>query len=347
MGTHKPDEWAAGIKRTIQEFYDPKKYAFLEKYPFKDNFDFCPINYNAFFEEYLKEAEEQAERLGSWSKLAHPIDLDELEILRKLVDLASKAPSDKFAVSHLADVALFIATDVGELIKNSIAGQISARLSADKFKPARDSWSIIAHSLGCRVMTEVLQAGFTSVPSLIHFGKARLVMMIGNTSRLLQKYSPFNAGDVYHNAVYPSVDATRGVCDYYVTATHRLDPVAFIEEFDPPATFGDHRTRIDEVYHGVKLALEDVTSKHIHDAEHYLRHPDVHIALFRYLLPGTGSRKPTQSELTKARDAYREEALLAQVTDVWRNSLANLKNKPSLKIGEIFDVWEEFGALLS
>jgi hypothetical protein len=347
MGSSKKDEWSTAAKKAIQKYYDPKQYAFLDRYPFKDTFEFCEINYNDLFEEYLDEAKKQADRLGDWNKLVRPIDLEELGVLRYLVDLAGKAPSDSFAVTHLADAALYMATDVGELVKNSIARQISARLAPERFNPNEESWSVIAHSLGTRVMTEVLQAGFTAAPSLSSFGKARLVMMVANTSRLLEKLSPINAGDVYHNAVHPSVNPTKGVCEYYVTATHRLDPVAFIEEFDPPATFGDGQTRLNQLYHAVKLSQTDITSKNIHDLEHYLRHPEVHTTLFRYLLPGTGARKPTQAETKKAMDDYCQETLRAKVTDIWRDSLANLKNRRSIKLKEIFDVWEEFGALIS
>lgn len=348
MGAHSKGKWSTGVQKAIRGYYDPKKYAFLDRYhPFKDNFELVEISYNELFDEYLDAAKKQADRLADWSKLARPVDLEELGILQHLLALAGTAPSKEFAVTHLADVALYIATDLGELVKNSIARQISERLHPDRFNPNEESWSVIAHSLGTRVMTEVLQAGFTAAPSLSSFGKARLVMMIANTSRLLEKFSPLNAGDVYHNAVYPSLAKTKGVCEYYVTATHRLDPVAFVEEFDPPATFGDGRTRLDEVYHGVKLEQHDITSKEIHDLEHYLRHPKVHTTLFRYLLPGTGARKPTQTEMDDALEAYRKETLLAQVTDIWRDSLADLKNRRTAKIKEIFDLWEEFGALIS
>ena len=347
MGGHKK-AWSSGIQKAIQGYYDPATYAFIRKYhPFKDHFEFVEINYNDLFDEYLAEAKKQADKLGDWSKLARPVDFDELGILKHFVELAGKAPSGNFAVTHLADVAFYIATDLGELVKNAIARQISDRLKPGSFDPAVDSWSVIAHSLGTRVITEVLQAGFTALPSLRSFGKARLVMMVANTSRLLEKYSPINAGDVYHNVVYPSVDAASGVCAYYVTVTHRLDPVAFVEEFDPPSTFGDGRTRLDEVYHTVKLQQTDITSKEIHDLEHYFRHPKVHTTLFRYLLPGTGGRQPTQKEMDDAMEAYEKETLLAKVTDVWRNSLAELKNRRTVQIKEIFDLWEEFGALIS
>jgi len=348
MGSHEKGKWSKGVQEAIGAHYDPKKYAFLEKFhPFEKHFEFVEINYNDHFEKYLDEAKKQADRLGDWSKLAHPIDLDELGLLGELVELASKAPSKTFGVTHLADVALYMATDIGELVKNSIARQIADRLDPARFKPKDDSWSVIAHSLGTRVMTEVLQAGFTAVPSLVHFGKVRLLMQVANTSRLLQKYSPVNAGDVYHNIVFPSVNAAAGCCEYYVTVTHRLDPVAFIEEFDPPATFGDHRTHLDEVYHGVKLGLTDITSRHIHDLDHYFEHPEVHTTLFRYLLPGSGKRQPTKAEMETAMEAYQKKTLLAQVTDTWRTSLTELKNQPSKKIQEIFNVWGKFGALIT
>lgn len=344
MGSTAPG-WSKDVQETLRtKYFDPKKYKFVGSTPFNDHFRFVEVNYNKHFDEYLAAAKQQADNLSKWSKLVSNLDGGVFRVLQRVVQAASKAPSDNFLVTHLADVALFMATDVGELVKNDVAVQLTTELQ--KLDLSGDRWSVIAHSLGTRVMTEVLQAGFTSVPSLRSFGKARMVMMVSNVSRLLERLSPFNAGDVYHNVVFPSLKAANGVCTHYVNCTHRLDPFAFVMEFDPPATFGDGDTLLNNVYHSVKLPLADLLSKEVHSLEHYLEHPLVHTTMMQFLLPGAGTRTATKAEMDAAMSDYRQRALTAPITDVWRTSLEALKTKPFGLIEQIIDLWEEYGHLI-
>jgi hypothetical protein len=345
MGTFA-DGWSKSIQDTISTtYFDPGKYKFVGAGKFADQFRFVEINYNKHFDEYLAAAKKQADNLAKWSKLASNLDAGVFRILQRVVQGAARAPSNSFLVSHLADVGLFMATDVGELIKADVAAQIAAELA--KLDLAKDRWSIIAHSLGTRVTMEVLQAGFTSVPSLRSFGKARMVMMVANVSRLLEKLSPFNAGDVYHDAVFPSLRAPNGVCTHFVNCTHRLDPIAFAVEFDAPATFGDGDTLVNRLYHGLKLPLSDITSKEVHSLEHYLEHPLVHTAMLQFLVPGSGARGPTDAEMNATMTAYRKRARDALITNVWRSSLEQLKGKPTGNIEHVIDLWEEYGHLIA
>jgi hypothetical protein len=337
--------WSDELQDSIRSrYFDSARYRFVGTTPFDNLFRFVEINYNQHFDNYLTEARKQADNLSKWNKLVPNLDGGLFRVLDRIVRMSATAPPDNFLVTHLADVVMFMATDVGEIVKNDVVLQLTAELN--KLNLSGDRWSVIAHSLGTRVMTEVLQAGFTSAPSLRSFGKARMVMMVSNVSRLLEKLSPFNAGDVYHNAVFPSLMAANGVCQQYVNCTHRLDPFAFIEEFDPPATFGDGNAFVSNAYHGVKLPLADLLSKNVHALEHYLEHPLVHTAMLQFLLPGSGLRGPTNAEMLAAMTDYHQRTLLAPITDVWRNSLANLKTRPFATIEQILDLWEAYGNLL-
>jgi hypothetical protein len=342
-------QWSAQAAEIIKRHYDRSRYAFLGgRWPFNQHFKFEQIDYNDVFEKYLAEAKKQADRLGQWNAVNGVLEEGLLEILAGIVKLAKTPPNnDSFAVTHLADVALFMATNLGEVVKNQVASVIVDRLQAVNFRRANgDRWSIIAHSLGTRVMTEVLQVGFMAQPSLRNFGKAQVLMMVSNVSKLLEGIPPWNlAGNVYHNAVFPSSDVV-GVCDHYINIGHRLDPFSFIREFDPPADFGDGAAFAEKRYHAIKLAAADITSKEIHSLEHYLEHPKVHTTLFRYLLSATGSGEPTAQEMEVAMEAYRLNTLSAQVTDSWRTALEKLKEQPFDTFTKIFQVWEKYGALL-
>ena len=337
--------WSTLIQTSIKSYYDPNKYDYLADFPFDDNFKFAEITYNNFFAEYLAQAKQQAATLAKWTNLTAGLTGEVLGILQKVVTAASSAPADNFLVNYLGDVAFFMASNIGPLIKNDIVVQMGKSLGGD-FDPATNSWSVIAHSLGTRVMTEVLQAGFTASPSLRAFGKARVLMQVANVSRLLEGLVPYQTGDVYRNAVYPSVTAANGVCSHFVNATHRLDPFAFIDEFDPDANFGDGQALLNNLYHGVKLPASDITSKDIHSLEHYMLHPAVHTTLFQYLIPGGGLSGPSAAEMAAAMTSYRKLTLSAQISDAWRAELADLKSAPFATISQIFDLWQKYGGMI-
>jgi len=347
MGSSTPG-WSKSARDILRKHYKPEKYAFLADFAFDAHFAFEEVNYNNIFDRYLVEAGKQADKLGRWSKLVDPANQVLNGLLGRVVAAASTPPSKGFLVTHIADVAFFMATDLGEHVKSAVASQIAARLAKGKFDPAKDSWSVIAHSLGTRVMTETLQVGFSAAPGFLSVGKARVLLMAANVSRLLQEIVPpvFNAGDVYRNLVYPS-NGPLGVCRHFINATHRLDPFAFIKEFDPPATFGDGNALADGLYHPVKLATSDITDKDVHALEHYLEHPAVHSTLFRYLLPGTGRKQATRQEMEQAMAEYHQATLAAQVTNAWRARLQALKDEQFQKLEEVLGIWEKYGDLLA
>jgi hypothetical protein len=44
---------------------------------------------------------------------------------------------------------------------------------------------------------------------------------------------------------------------------------------------------------------------------------------------------------------YRKLTLEADITDIWRQSLADLKTQPFARVLEILDLWEKYGNLLA
>jgi hypothetical protein len=338
--------WSKSIQADIQKYYDPAKYAFLKDFPFAQNFSFVEITYNNYFTEYLAAAKQQASTLAKWDKIAAGLSGDVLGILQQVVTAASSAPADDFLVNYLGDVAFYMASDIGQEVKTSILEQIDTALGGANYDPSENSWSIIAHSLGTRVVTEMLQAAFTEIPSQLSYGKAAVLMQVANVSRLLQDLVPYKTGDVYHCAVYPSSTAANGVCTHFVNATHPLDPFAFIYEFDPHADFGDGNALSNGLYHPVRLNTADVTEVDVHALEHYMLHPAVHTTLFQYLLPGSGSSGPTPAEMTAAMASYRKLTLEAQVSAEIKTQLSDLQSDPFSSISQIFQVWQKYGALL-
>jgi len=338
--------WSKSIQADIRKYYDPTKYSFLKDFPFADHFSFVEITYDNFFTEYLTAAKEQSATLAKWNKIAAGLSEEVLGLLQEVVTAASTAPANNFLVNYLGDVAFYMASDIGQEIKTSILEQIDTALGGAGYDPTENSWSLIAHSLGTRVVTEMLQAAFTSSPSQLSYGKAKVLMQVANVSRLLQELVPYKIVDVYHCAVYPSSKAADGVCAHFVNATHSLDPFAFIYEFDPHTDFGDGKALSNGLYHPVRLSAADVTEVDVHALEHYMLHPAVHTAFFQYLLPGAGLSGPTTDEMTAAMADYRKLTLEAQVSTDVKTQLSNLQSDPSTSISQIFQVWQKYGALL-
>src|SRR5262245_33919333 len=112
--------WSASMQEAIKGYYNANKYKFLQPWPFDQQFEFVEINYNDICEEYLKQARDNAAELGKWSKLVSLADAEGVALLKRVVTAASAAPADSFLVTHLGDVAMFVATDIGELIKASV-----------------------------------------------------------------------------------------------------------------------------------------------------------------------------------------------------------------------------------
>ena len=344
--------WTEDAEEIVKRHYKKESYGFLaDSWPFDKYFKLETVDFNAVFEEYLAQAKEQGDKLEQWPGLKGGLQSGLINALGRIVDLAKTDPNkNNFAVTHLADVALYMATNLGELVKNEIMKKMTTYLAEQNFSAKRgDKWSVIAHSLGTRVMTDVLHLGFSTQPGLRNYGKAEVLMMVANVSKLLQELPPWSGGNVYETQVYPSA-GPLGACWNFINATHTLDPFAIIHEFDPPPDFGDGYAFIDQVYHGMRLAMADTTSKEVHSFEHYMEHPDVHTALFRYLVSRKGKAGPTNKEMEEARRVYRLNTLGAELTKDLREKLDALKQPWSDKYEDqfaaMFDIWEEYGELI-
>jgi hypothetical protein len=95
----------------------------------------------------------------------------------------------------------------------------------------------------------------------------------------------------------------------------------------------------------VKLPAADITSKDVHAAEHYMEHPAVHTQLYSCL--AGGDVRPSDAEFSAAMEEYRKLTLHADITSVWRESLAQLKTQPFGSVLQIVDLWQKYGDLLA
>jgi hypothetical protein len=210
----------------------------------------------------------------------------------------SQAAKDDFARTHLLDVVLYrflgaVASMVRAKVENAILEALAALPPT-----STHGWSILGHSLGSAVVHDTLHEMFTN-PIAVGAAappRARLVAMIANVSRLLQSDI-----DAYRSATHPSADVTRGCCDFFLNAKHDWDPFCHPREFRPLDDWPDALTRSQGRY--LPVAINAFAEKDIHSLEHYLRHPKVHVPLFR-VLTNTGSELITDQVFRDAVTVY-------------------------------------------
>jgi hypothetical protein len=335
--------WANDVMSQLTAKYS--EYKFSKGLPFAQNFKFEPIFYDNVFEKYLKEWDDNAAKLSKWGNLVAPLNN---KFVKTMTEIAEHKAGDSFMVRYIGDVLLYMLTNIREKVKDQVLEKI-----AEKLEPgAAEGWSIVSHSLGTRVMTDVLEALFTDkeVDASV-YGKARVVMTVANVSYLLQKLSKYvglnEQGDVYHNVVFPSSKFGEGVCGRFINAAHDLDPFLFFWPFDPPSDFGNASGRVFDraLYDDVRLKARDLTSTNPHDLGHYLHHPDVHQALFQALVDSGGPTIFTDDEKKHERENYYDETLENKALDKVREGLQQLSHQDYSDLDKLIGVWKQFATL--
>lgn len=335
--------WANPVMADIKARY--AEYAISKTRPFDNSYELVPLFYNDVFEEYLKAWNDNAANLGQWSKLVAPPGNS---FVKMMTQLAQQRAGDSFVIRYIGDVLLYMLTDIREVVKTRLLAQI-----AKKFEPGvADGWSMVCHSLGTRVMTDSFQALFTD-PGLKArrvYGKAQVIMTVANVSRLLQSLAPAfgtgERGDVYHNVVFPGRTAGDGACDLYINTAHALDPFLLLFPFDPPGDFGDTAGAFDSTrYAKVQLAPQDLTGPNPHDFQQYLRHPDVHQALFQGLEAPGGASIFSDVEKKAARARYDDEVKKAALQAL-EDALQKLGTPAPAEFNKLMDIWKQFEQLV-
>jgi len=277
---HGMGEWQAGwsgdTQDLIRELYG--RYPYLNSLPFDDRFKFVEVRYDQHFEERREQWKTEAAAVLSTMEAGGL----ESGVVSKLMDIVAAPGESNFLTTHVLDVLLYrFVPLVAEQVKVSVARQIVEAILAARSGPVQ--WSVIAHSLGTAVTHDTLDGLYnTAIPGLDMQTltpadlKAQTIVMLANVSRVLQ-----TKAKVYQSAVRPSLSLNGGACDYLVSVRHKWDPFPMPRPFEPTDDWPDMNTRQAGRYHGIITnAIEEFN---VHDRNHYLRNPRVHIPLFRTL----------------------------------------------------------------
>jgi hypothetical protein len=269
--------WADGITRQLEETYE--SYPALAWRPFKDAFEFVEINYNALFDELRAQWKTEAEKVVG--KI--PAGQIGAGAMSSLLKIAQEPSRDAFLATHVLDVVLYrFVSVVHEAIKAEVQKQILDGIFTNG-GTVKGSWSIIAHSLGTSVTHDVLHGMYFQTLeykghpwNLAGITRPVLVAMIANVGRLLE-----TDADVYESLVRPSLDPFGGCCQIFLNARHDFDPFTMPKAFAPtddwPSLAARQQGRVQLV------RINAIEQKNVHALEHYLKNPQLHVAVLRAL----------------------------------------------------------------
>ena len=262
---HGMGNQAGGWETAAVKALSESRKAMIGNNDFATAYTIVPLNYQSYFDAYWAEYNSRAEGLSAIS-----IGNAAPDLMKKVIGIAQQGVDETDPwISHWADVILYLGTELGGQIRAHIWDDIAKALAGS----GTPRWGVIAHSLGTRVIHDVLQREYSDdTGSTINvFGKPRLLAMVSNIIRL----SSFSEDHLKQgSAVYPSQELGEGACWRYANIWHPLDPLARIRQF-----------RIKrypvlaqaEGAQGVRAKATDVVGdiKDVHSLAHYLKIPEV------------------------------------------------------------------------
>ncbi len=334
MGVH-PTNWSVGTVNLLKEKYDG--FPDLKALPFDQRFTIVEIAYDKIFEDIRIQWKDQSAAI---LKVMSSNGLDD-DFIKKLVDAGQAPSTDNFLWTHVLDVLLYrFVPTVCMAVRVTVADQIMQKLVSNTGGEL-PSWSVLAHSLGTSVAHDTLNDLYhTAIPGrpnlFLSTGdtSAELVMMVANVSKVLET-SP-----VYSSYVRPGKTTLPDrVCRYYFSVAHRRDPFTWFKSFDPPAPWPD----VASSGNFKALLVRHILDWNVHDLDHYLKGPQVHIPLFRYLAgPDCISEKEEADAIKNFVDEW-QAGPWAKIDEVLENVLPHQNGSWS----ELFSSLLKYGSLIS
>ena len=321
MGTHDRTWQQSGVDVLSSAYTE---YAALANRSLTDDIEVIPIVYNDTIEVWR---ERMAKDFGEFrSAFSGQLDANEAKgakfdnHLDQLESWIGAGSSPGFAWSHAADVLIYKwMSTVRMAIDVSVATQIVGALA----KTNTPRWSIVSHSLGTSVTHNVLHMLYTSGTQSTRKldpvqTRPHVLLMVANVSRVLQR----DGAKVYDTKVRPGRSSTGAICSYYLNARHRYDPFVYPKPFSPDlwpesGTYAFNGYQHIQPAH-IHFGKNDLHK--VHDFDHYLRNPRVHVPLFRALM---GDAMIPDDEYLKAKTTF-DSSVVSDGMDAARSKLESL-----------------------
>ncbi len=265
--------WRDGLIRALQQYdeFREKSAAQIER----DVICFKPVSYDATFEVYRKRWTDQAAKLAT----------NQVTVQRQLDHVfAWVADQDETLKrvfwTHALDAILwYVFPEARAAVQVSVAQSLVAGLR-EMIAEQGAGAHLIAHSLGTSVAHDAL-VGMAGQKMHDGGGLAQVrwksVSMIANTGRLLRAWKDNDAQlDLAAYDPFRSVVRPGEMTDVYFTFRHQIDPITWPRTFEPPvALTGASRSLTTRHF---------ADPKRVHDLEHYLENPVVHLPILRQIV---------------------------------------------------------------
>ena len=334
---HHPANWHADTEAKLRSLY--ARYNRLSAVSFDRRFRIVPIQYDNVFRRLVTNWQQNAQALGP---VAGNLGAGDVERLVGWLKTAA-VTDNNFIWTHAADVLLYrMFFTVREEVKTSVARDIATELDNST---GVENWSVIAHSLGTAVTHDALDMLWTGQPVNgvatgfeTRHNQALLLAMVANVSRVLQTTPKVYEGTVKPG---PSGQAGRG-CLNFQTYRHVLDPFCIPKMFKPEA-WPDPTSEEDGVYKYIEI--DHIHQANVHDVNHYLDNPRVHIPLFRKL---TYRRAVTIAEEENAIDSFSKFGNVGATVGVRiKEALDDMAPGLNDAWKEYREFWDQFDAILN
>ena len=253
-------------------------------------------------------------------------DEDEVNGLQNRVnDIArwTGAGRDNFFRTHAMDVVLYrFFNTVRHNVNAQVANQIIRAVTSTSTGYRR--WLIVAHSLGTAVVHNTLEAMYGTTYSedrrlRVMETRPRMIAMISNVGRVLE----LPGYPAYNSRVRPGSALDEWCCDIYLNVRHRLDPFTHPKPFDPADWTADSGYQHIQPEH-----FRVDTIREIHQLEHYLINPLVHVPLIRGIV---GERMIGEQEFARQQSTFDAESGKS-----WSNVL---RDQLEPKLAQLSDDW--------
>lgn len=285
-------------KPAVSELRKAWNSAGLDEY-FGHTFDYyyevVPYRYSNEFIDFWNRYRENAQYLKKLKLAGAP------SIIRALYDVAkSTSGLDSNIITHWTDVFLYAASAYNEKIPQELILHLR--------KQGFDNYSIIAHSLGTRVMHDALQRGYsTGDDDYQLFGTPTVVLSAANVTRLMSGNTGEFKGERYK--VFPSTILGEGCCWHYLTTHHWLDVIGSIRPFKiHPSDISTAFTSANyiskplppiDLRPGTRLNTLSNFLSDVHSLRNHLAHPAVYVPFFNRTLRPSINDTPLVSDAKK------------------------------------------------
>ena len=260
--------------------------------------------YDDLLQEYWSEHATRAEALASI-----PLPMDASPLIRRVVEFAQTNPTDEHPwIAQWGDAVLYLTTELGQRIQDRVWHAIITELDATSTPP----FSIIAHSLGTRVIHDVLQRAYTdpAVENRDLFGKAKVLTQVANVTRA----TSFDEGHLTSEdmVVHPSHNSSEGVTDRFINVSHPLDPIAVFRRFRAQR-YTSFLGQLD--FSEIECRPEDIVKiEEVHELTRYLAIPEVAAAIFNGTdIDVLGDQDSISADqVSVARESYEETTVIGE-----------------------------------